>query len=246
MIVTDIEVVPQELKTFPAYTREYLLNSSRFNGLNANLKDPVKIEARRQEAETIEKSIKQRALCADTGKIISIGLMVEAYTSFINGGYTDGPGKTIILCGNDEKKILKDYWEIVREYGNETITFNGIDFDIPYIIKRSAYQKVTPSRNITGRRYQVKPAFDILQVLTNWRGLKEALGMGVYCDMFGVPHTKDKVSGADVYELYLNNEWETLKNYSNDDIDETFLLFMRIIPYYIHLILSQKEGSHGY
>jgi DNA polymerase elongation subunit (family B) len=85
--------------------------------IDSRLKDPAKIAEAKAEAKT--KQIEKMALSPLTGKIAAIGL------------YGELGGEVLI---DDEKAMLDAAYAAIK--ASQIITYNGKDFDIPYIFKR--------------------------------------------------------------------------------------------------------------
>ena len=124
-----------------------------------NTKDPVKRAAKLQEAK--DKQIEKMALNPLYGKVISIG----AYGDDIKEAKTT----------NNEQGLLNWFFETVinptTNDANTLITWNGNNFDLPFIYKRSlilgnkSYKK--PLSYWT-KRYVTEPHCDLMQVFSNW------------------------------------------------------------------------------
>ena len=65
------------------------------------------------------------------GEIICIGVMKVT---------DSGEYDTIAITG-DEKKILEKWWSIIKGHKGLFVHYNGLGFDVPFIIKRSPTSK---------------------------------------------------------------------------------------------------------
>jgi len=231
MVLFDIETVPMDDEELSPLMRKLVKEDGRFNGVGMRSTNPDTIAAKLELPETEIKSIKIRSLTPDLGKIISIGVMVDVYQSYADGNPVHTRPEVIVLQGMDERKILNDFLDLIRDYGTQIITFNGINFDVPFIIKRCLYKQIHVNYELSTRRFSIKPHFDLLQYLSNYKTPTQGLKMSEYCSLFGIDTTKDKFSGADVYPAYIAGEWDRLKQYSTDDCNFTYDLFMAVRPY---------------
>ena len=75
-----------------------------------------------------------------------------------------GQGK--ILADDDEAALLTEFWELVKPF-ELTITFNGKQFDAPYLQMRSALLGITPSMVLDCRRFSRRPHYDLREVLSH-------------------------------------------------------------------------------
>ena len=144
-LVFDIETAPIDWDTFSDSQKEYWLR-------NANTE------------EEKEEKMFQRSLTPLTGKVVCIGLMIAEYDGYkwnvikkgvlSNNQYTCKNPNEISeeIIANDVKmqlsneyKVLEDFWKILNFYKNPTlISFNGRNFDAPFLMLRSAIHKIRP------------------------------------------------------------------------------------------------------
>ena len=231
MVLFDIETVPMDDEELSPLMRRLVKEDGRFNGVGGRCTNPDTIAAKLELDETQKKSIKVRSLTPDLGKIISIGVMVDVYQSYTDAQPTHGRPEVIVLQGMDEKKILSDFLALLRDYGAQLITFNGVNFDVPFFIKRCLYKQIPVNIELSTKRFTIKGHFDLLQYLSNYKTPTQGLKMSEYCSLFGIETSKDSFSGADVYPAYKAGEWDRLKKYSIDDCIATYELFMAVRPY---------------
>lgn len=200
-VVLDIETVAQPLDSFPESCQDYI--QERFKG--------------QRKDRTIEDMM---CLDPDFGQIVTIQFFM-----FDNVEKTGG----ITL---QEPDLLHDFWSFMggRSNSNPTIvTFNGKSFDIPYILKRSAYLGVKPTINIPTKRYSTSPHFDIAEVLSGF-DMSKMKKLGIYCDLFGIKH---KIADANkVGEWFRNGEFDRITKHCREDVRATAELYEKIKDYY--------------
>jgi predicted PolB exonuclease-like 3'-5' exonuclease len=200
-MVIDIETVPQA--KLPTPLAEIYLPK-----IDSKLTDPVKIEAAEKELE--KKTIKAMSLDPDLGKIVAIGAMdVDKWGKPV--------GEPISFCGDNEFDILFNFWNMTRKRnpGFHTIGFNTISFDIPFIFRRSLYNKIQVPVQMTLRRYSYTPHFDILQTICDWDSRKFK-SLDFYAEAFGFTNRKS-AHGSDVYELYMGGKFDVISEYVIQD-----------------------------
>ena len=131
-----------DIETYRSDNENYLT----FKGgkVDKRLKDPEKI------AEAEIKNREKFALSPMTGKIILIGMLVNIPE---RDGGLDAEGIVVTEIGTvqyhpfsispevSEKEMLATFWTFLSELwlnGNEPlVTYNGRNFDVPYLLKRS-------------------------------------------------------------------------------------------------------------
>jgi predicted PolB exonuclease-like 3'-5' exonuclease len=138
------------------------------------------------------------------------------------------------IC-KDEKGIIETFWKTVKEKGyNLYVTFNGREFDCPFIMLRSLILDVKPSENLmrgsdfTFRDYHV----DLMKELTFNRhsptGARRKFSLDFYCRRLGIDSPKaNGVQGEMVGELFRNNEYKLIADYCFGDVIATTELFKK-------------------
>lgn len=114
--------------------------------------------AKKRRSDWEEADVKKAmALNALYGRIAAIGV-----SEFPNNSSRE------IFCDMDERFMLAQFWEYVRG-ADLIVTFNGIEFDVPYLKKRSALLGVTELMDIDTRKYYIGNHVDLFQLINNWQ-----------------------------------------------------------------------------
>jgi DNA polymerase elongation subunit (family B) len=224
ILIFDIETYPCDFNTyFDDDTKNYLLKSAKDE---------------EQKTELIDKlSFSPFSSC-----IAAIGMLdFKKYIGYTENG-TDrkgcvllhnndsgqevrsDDGAIIYECGN-EKDVLKKFWEIVaRKKYNLFVTFNGRDFDCPYLMLRSLILKIRPTFNLMkGSDFNLRNYHIDLRKELKYSYRNEGAGRGFtfdfYCKQLGIPSPKaDGVSGAVVAELYREKKFKEIADYCIKDV----------------------------
>ena len=158
-IVFDIETSAYPFESLSESQQEYLLRYAEKES------DPDKKE------KQINEAIRYTALYPLTAKCIAIGILdVEKEKSFVYYESEEkkewfSEDKKVHYKGLPEVEMLESFWRII-EVTDKVITFNGRNFDIPFLMIRSAMLKIKPSRNLVGRRYDTSSHIDLLEQFT--------------------------------------------------------------------------------
>lgn len=164
------------------------------------------------------------SLRPEFGCIVAIGIGGAANL------YENGIG---VITG-DERKILSQFWGLMNALKDfKMVTFNGKSFDVPYIIKRSAFLGIPPSVRISTRRYDTQFHFDCLEVLTNYfqSDKSDRFSLKDYCQMFGIEN-RDDTDGGDIYPLWLKGDIAAIEKHCASDVQATLALYQKIKGYY--------------
>lgn len=213
ILVFDIETVSDSFDEYPDSIKNYLM----------------------QYADSDEKKqevIDQMPFNPLTARIASIGMM----------DHCDKNGCVLVNCdesyallknhngfnyiSGDEKKLLKIFWDTITAKGyNLFVTFNGREFDCPFIMMRSSFLKIKPGYNLmdgsdyTFRNYHI----DLLKEFTffthSGRGARRKFSLDFYCKKFGITSPKkDGISGEMVGKLVEENRFQELADYCLNDV----------------------------
>lgn len=201
--------------------------------------EPVEAPANYKNFDAIEKYVREAtakavdrcALDPDLCRIVALGC-----------GDADGDDVSLI-CQNEAQEIaaLKAFWGRVVNVAGATrtlISFNGFSYDMPVLMRRSAYLGVDyPQLNLD--RYR-SPHIDLMQVLT-FRGAIKAHRMSFYASRFGYA-SDDLVTGADIAALVKAGDWAAVESHNLSDLRITRFLAqkLKLIPQWA------KENTRNY
>lgn len=213
ILVFDIETIADSFFDYPDTIKKYLL----------------------QYADTDDKKqevIDQFPFNPLTSSIAAIGMM--DYSEKTGCVLVNSDENTILkqnhtgfkyICKN-EKKILGTFWDVINSKGyNLFVTFNGREFDCPFVMLRSIYHRIKPCFNLmegsdyTFKNYHV----DLLKEFTFYthsgRGARRKFSLDFYCQKFGIPSPKkDGISGEVVGDLYQEKKFQEIADYCIDDV----------------------------
>lgn len=204
-IALDIETVAEDKLEVPAIVAP------------TNYKDPEKIE--RYIAEKEQDFHNKAALNPNTGKIVCICICYEK---------EDCEDLSYRFYAGEEKDILKSFWEEIAKV-TEFITFNGKLFDVPFIIKRSWYHNIVPSKGISTKLYGDSNHIDLRLALSF--GDKNAKGSLEF-------YAKKKLdydlvgTGSMVSQWWKEKDIERIVSHCTADVYAAYQLYKSMRGYY--------------
>jgi len=227
-LVIDIETVGTPWEEHDPYVREYLMKGLTEEGAE---------EARRAGG-----------LSPFRGKIVAIGVvrLDDGRSCALyevpdqNEMKVEKNGLRTYISGN-EKQILEKFWEFF-DSDSRFISFNGRQFDGPFLMIRSAIHGVVPKRDLVGYRYGFHPNCDLREALnffgtTNSRQFKFNLDLA--CKVFGVQTSKGEgLDGRSVETWYRAGRHREIAEYCLEDVRATAELYEKITP---TLLMFNKE-----
>ena len=219
-LVIDIETVGTPWEEHDQYVREYLIK-----GLS--------------EAEAEEEK-RRGGLSPFRGEIVAIGVVNaddgRSCVLYQVPGQEElqsrKDGTRTYISGNEEA-ILRKFWDFMGR-DDRFISFNGRQFDGPFLMIRSAIHGVTPKRDLVGNRYRFHPNCDLRDALTfcgtiNTRQIRFNLDFA--CKTFGIQSSKtDSMDGRAVENLFREGRYEEIADYCLDDVRATSELYHRLAP----------------
>ena len=225
-LVFDIETSAVPLDSFDESSQEYLMRPAN------NLPTSEEQEAKREELTRMMNlwPFTAQVVCiaminAETlrGQVIFIADDFESNTRDVTG-----VDFTPVM---DEVELLNQFWAVARHY-DKVVTFNGRQFDVPFLYLRSAQLDVPITRkNWLGYRFATEPHCDLAEQLTFYNvsgrsGAARRFNLDFYCKIFGVDSPKSHgVTGMDVNQLMEEERYGEIAEYCLRDVFATVKLF---------------------
>jgi 3'-5' exonuclease len=227
-LVIDIETVGLPWEEHDHYVREYLIKG---------LSEGDAEEARRAGG-----------LSPFRGKIVAIGVInIDDGRSCalyeIPGQKelrTEKNGMRTWISGS-ERQILDKFWTFF-DSDSRFISFNGRQFDGPFLMVRSAINGITPKRDLVGYRYGFHPNCDLREAL-NFFGTVNArqfkFNLDLACKAFGVATSKGEgMDGRSVEDWYRAGRHREIADYCLEDVRATAELYDKLAQ---TLLVFNKE-----
>jgi 3'-5' exonuclease len=229
--VFDIETAPIDWNLLSDSQKEYWLRNAK-------------------DEEEIENRMFMRSLTPLTAKILCIGCMFvektnDGWNILKKGVLATNPDlksdeiideiidDNVKMQLSTEKKVIEDFWKLLIYYKFPTlISFNGRNFDIPFIMLRSAVNKIRPSFNLmAGTKFNYPNHIDLIDELTfysatQW-GATKRFNFDFYAHSFGIVSPKAQgVDGSKVPALYAEGKIKEISEYCMRDVNATWELFL--------------------
>lgn len=216
-LVFDIETAGYDFDSLTEGQKEYLLRFA-----NKEKHDEVK-------EEKTEESKRYLSLYPFTSNLVSIA-MLNPETE-----------KTVVLYNSEQKEtwetedckikyialseieILEKFWAQLKKV-KTLISFNGKNFDLPFLILRSSVLKVKPSLTISTYKTKIKH-IDLLDQLTMYGTIRK-FNLNFYCEIYGIKSPKtDILNGLEVKEYFKSGRIKEIANYCKNDVVATYQLY---------------------
>lgn len=229
----DIETVPLDWDSFSPSQKEFLLR---------NLSTDEEIEKRKSEL----------GLSPFTAQIVCIGLLfveleneseinriLVAYSVAKSIEEIEKYGKVIQISNESqmyldtEAGILDKFWKLLQKHPNiHLVSFNGRNFDSPFLMLRSALLGIRPMRNLMeGTKFNYKQHTDLIDELTfyqptNFFSATKRFNLDFYTRAFGIESPKSHgIDGTLVPQLFKEGRYTEIAEYCLGDVIATWELF---------------------
>lgn len=206
-IVFDIETVGADFETLDEQAKEYLLKGAHTD------------EERAEVPQTLSFS-------PLTGQVVAIAMLNPETGK--GAVYYQAPGTPVeehdedgvaYACGT-EAEILERFWKTIAFY-NQFVTFNGRSFDCPFLMVRSAINKVAPTKNLVPYRYGDEH-IDLYDRLGFFGAVRRTMSLHMWCQAFGIRSSKSGgITGYEVPHLFAAGKHLDIAQYCFDDVRAT-------------------------
>lgn len=160
------------------------------------------------------------------GEIITIGM-------YLKEDRYGGQEGSVALVG-EEHEILSEFWENLNTFKGLFVSFNGLSFDVPFILKRSMKHKIKPTNAafLNTYRFQKTPHFDVKEIVSDFDRWN-APTLQLTCDLLGIASPKDgDIKAKEVYAAYKAGRIQEIAAYCERDVKATYLCYKELQGYY--------------
>ncbi len=173
-----------------------------------------------------------------TGEIVAIGVLDYhqekgvVYFQAPNKGLKEFTDGAITYKPMTEKQMLEAFWKGALNY-QQFITFNGRQFDAPFLALRSAINGIRPTKDLNRARYLYQQTPDAVHIdlydqLSFYGATRRKGSLHLYCKAFDIKSPKEEgVTGDEVGELFKRERYEDIARYNAGDLFATKELYDR-------------------
>lgn len=229
-LIFDIETVALPFDGFDDGQQEYLLRGTST-----------------PEEQTKKKA--EMALSPLTSQVVCIGIQHMKYENdtwevlkksalSLDPALEDGFKKSEQLpSGSDihyysEKTLLEKFWQgLSKNDGIHLVSFNGRNFDAPFLMMRSAVLRVKPARNLMqGTKFNYSKHTDLLDELCFFTpqqsGATRRYNFDFFAKAFGIVSPKGEgIDGSKVGDFFKEGKYGDIAEYCLRDVSATWELF---------------------
>jgi len=161
---------------------------------------------------------------AEFGKIVCISCGFWENSNFENI-------KTMSFFGNDEKKILTEFWDLIEKLSDDFFlcAHNGKEFDFPYISRRMVINqiKIPKKINQSGKKPRETSFLDTMEMRKFW-DYKSYTSLDLIANVLWIDSPKDDIDWSQVHKVYRQDgDIDRIVKYCEKDIKTTAKIFLR-------------------
>ncbi|HOJ37845.1 MAG TPA: ribonuclease H-like domain-containing protein [Ignavibacteriales bacterium] len=214
IFVYDIETLAFPFEALTPSQQEYLQRYAE------KIDDPL------EKQKKIEENIRYLSLYPYTAKIITLGMYEINYDKGVIL-YEDKESqevwydtdKRFKFIPSTEAEILEYFWSKIAK-ADKIVSFNGKNFDLPFLKIRSAINKIKVPK--FDKKFS---HIDLLDEFTFYGKLRK-FNLDFYCHAFGIESPKtDYANGMEVSNLYQAGKFKEIAIYCSKDIYSTSKLY---------------------
>lgn len=151
-------------------------------------------------------------------RIVCIGLL--EFTDTLE------PRGAISWYGQNEPALLRAFWgHVAQSRPSLFITHNGLNFDLPFIKKRSIVHQVKPSMEINLAKFRAEPVYDTMAIWSNWDN-RGWVKLDVLARALNVESKSG--SGSQVAQMWANGQGKEIAFYCLQDTYVTYGCYCRM------------------
>ncbi len=172
------------------------------------------------------------ALHAEYGRLLAIGLIVEDDWQIVHCGLL-GRERATGRFHLNERRTLRAFWKLFQGFNagrDLVIGHNVLDFDLPFIYKRSRINRVHPSVLLSFARYRSVPIYDTMREWAHWNPQAPHISLEQLADVLGGGLAKTEgMDGGRVYDEFLAGNHDRIATYCLRDVEIARAIYYRMV-----------------
>jgi len=122
-----------------------------------------------------------------------------------------------LLTGN-EKDILTEFWEVIKQDDFTIVTHNGYKFDIPFIIVRSILNGINISKEVNLNPWNMLKSNHLDTMLIFSQNVFTNPSLRVLAKLNGINFPEEHLTGKDIGRFWEEGDLDKIKDHCSEDI----------------------------
>ncbi len=178
-----------------------------------------------------EERFRRLALHAEFGRLLCVGVIVEGGGEVTCRGVL-GRDRRTTEFHLDEARTLRGFWKLMEGFDparDLVVGHNVLEFDLPFLYKRSIIHRVRPAVSLSFARYRRRPVFDTMKEWSCW-SFGCQLSLSELAGVLGVGFSKaEGMDGGRVYEYYRAGRHVEIADYCLRDVELARAVYHRMV-----------------
>jgi DNA polymerase elongation subunit (family B) len=177
-----------------------------------------------------DEEFRRLALHGEYGRVLCIGVIVEREgLELLRGVY--GRDRRTQHFHLDEARTLRGFWNMLRNFNvqrDQIIGHNVLEFDLPFLLKRSMIWNVPATVQLSFARYRRQPIYDTLKEWTHW-DMRRSIALSELAKILKVELAKTcGMDGKRVYEAFCEDQHDEIASYCLRDVEIVQAIYRRM------------------
>lgn len=125
-----------------------------------------------------------------------------------------------------EQELLQAFWALAG-HASVVVTYNGRNFDVPFLIGRSLIHDIPVRVDLQGNPFALRPHLDLYMAMGGRHGRGPA-SLDVVCWALGMPSPKEVMDGSMVATSYAKGDVGKIAEYNAGDVKATTAVYQRV------------------
>ena len=131
----------------------------------------------------------------------------------------------IKLLTGEERDILNEFWNIIKENNFTIVTHNGYSFDIPFIIVRSIINDILISKEININPWNMSKSNHIDTMLIFSQNTFTNSNLKILAKLNNIHFEDNGILGKDIERLWKENKLDVIEEHCKNDVEILEKLF---------------------
>jgi hypothetical protein len=228
-IFFDIESLPPPEEKRRMINPEVVKNLRRKSGFASSSGQ----EATQEETNICtDEQFRLLALHAEYGRVLSIGMIVEQDWQVVHCGLL-GRERRSKQFHLDEARTLRAFWKLLKDFNPSRdliIGHNVMDFDLPFLYKRSCINRIHPSILFSFARYKSAPIYDTMRQWAHWNPQASHISLAHLAEVLDICITKSEgMDGSRVYDEFLAGHHDRIAECCLQDVQMVRAIYYRMV-----------------
>ena len=190
----------------------------------------------------VDKQFRKLALSGEHGRLLAIGVIVERGNEIESQGIL-GRERATGKFHLDEARTLRAFWKLISNFDTRKdliVGHNLMEFDLPFVRKRSIVHRVQPTVSFCFARYRSQPIYDTMKEWAHW-AFKANISLDELTKVLGFESPKQNgIDGSHIYDLFREDRHDEIADYCMRDVEA-----VRSIYYRMSFLDASKKDSKG-